>query len=229
MGAASSVVGSGATDDCKKFVDCFIGLSQKGEENKAARRQSWMACDYNGNGYCSLAEVDGWVKKTLQFDEGTDEGDRLWDLFRPCIIRAFNDAKDVAPEREMKTSGDATSDDYVTKHEFRILNAYLCIYGTVWDAFNMMDGGSAGTTAEDDRRINLEEWTNGYEKVANHGFVGLAKIADESTEDSVESVFNEIDTNGGGFILLNEFAAWIATKETEAETQIGFLLNVGDD
>ena len=48
--------------------------------------------------------------------------------------------------------------------EFRLLNAYLCIYATMFDAFSKIDGGGEGTEG-DDRRIDEEEWMKGYKEV----------------------------------------------------------------
>ncbi|CAM9827794.1 unnamed protein product, partial [Heterosigma akashiwo] len=196
-------------------------------EGKAARRQGWMAADPNGNGIASLAEIDGWIQKTLLFDfgENQDEADRLWKLFRPCYIRAFNDAKDIGRDRAVAGTN-ASTDDYVQKGEFRLMNAYLCIYAVMFDAFALIDGGGPGTDAHDDRRMSLEEWTAGYDKVKDHGFVGLAGIADEASEDSIESIFAQMDADGKGMVLLNEWCRWLEKKEQEAGTPIGQMLAI---
>jgi len=182
-----------------------------------------------------LAEFDGWIKKTLLLNAsdqaGQDEAERLWKLYRPSYIRAFNDAKNVEAERPIKTVGDATTDDYVTRGEFRLAVAYLCLYAAMFDAFNLIDGGSAGTTATDDRRMSLEEWKAAYGKIAEagYGFVALAKIADEKTEDSPESVFKEMDADGKGMVLLNEWCKWLEAAEQEAGTLAGKMLKAGDE
>uniref|UniRef100_A0A6V3E2V9 EF-hand domain-containing protein n=1 Tax=Heterosigma akashiwo TaxID=2829 RepID=A0A6V3E2V9_HETAK len=229
MGAAASALGSGASEDVKTFVDCFIAMAAQTPEGKAARRQGWMAADPNGNGIASLAEIDGWIQKTLLFDfgENQDEADRLWKLFRPCYIRAFNDAKDIGRDRAVAGTN-ASTDDYVQKGEFRLMNAYLCIYAVMFDAFALIDGGGPGTDAHDDRRMSLEEWTAGYDKVKDHGFVGLAGIADEASEDSIESIFAQMDADGKGMVLLNEWCRWLEKKEQEAGTPIGQMLAIGD-
>jgi len=238
MGAAASIteMQSGIADtkkDLKAFVANFAPLAQPGKEAMAARKQSWMAVDPNGNGLVSLAEFDGWIKKTLLLNAGenTEEADRLWKLYRPSYIRAFNDAKDQKAERPIKTVGEATTDDYVTRGEFRLAVAYLCLYAAMFDAFNAIDGGSEGTTAADDRRMSLEEWTAAYPKIAEagYGFVALAKVADESTEDNAESVFKEMDADGKGMVLLNEWCKWIEAAEVAAGTLAGKMLNAGDE
>jgi hypothetical protein len=235
MGAAASVqeMADGVNEskaDLKLFLQTFVSLASKGKEAAAARRQSWLAADPNGNGLLSLAEYDGWIQKSLLFSLGNDEGDRIWKLYRPCYIRAFNDAKDTAPEREVKSVGDATTDDYVTRKEFRIANAFLCLYASMFDCFNMIDGGSEGTTATDDRRMSPEEWETAWPNLqGNYGFAALQKIADESTEDSPATVFAEMDSDGAGKVLLNEWCKFLEKGEIEAGTLAGRMLAAGDD
>lgn len=239
MGTGASVQamqeGLGANlSDLKEFVSNFAPLAQTGAEAKAARKQSWMAVDPNGNGLVSLAEFDGWIKKTLLLNAENpgeqEEADRLWKLYRPSYIRAFNDAKDLKADRPIKTVGDASTDDYVTKGEFRIAVAYLCLYAAMFDAFNLIDGGSAGTTATDDRRMSLEEWTKAYPKIgeAGYGFTALAKVADEANEATPESVFKEMDADGKGMVLLNEWCKFLEKAEVEAGTLAGKMLAAGD-
>lgn len=235
MGGAASVheMAEGVSDEkasLKTFLESFAPLAEKGKKAQAARKQSWMACDPNGNGLCSLAEVDGWIQKTLMLDLGEDGGKDLWRLYRPCYIRAFNDAKDLRAEKDIKSTGDATTDDYVTRGEFRVCCAYLCIYAAMFDCFNQVDGGSEGTTAEDDRRMSLEEWQAAFPKFeGSYGFAALAKIVDDSTEDTPESVFKEMDADGKGMVLLNEWCKFLEKAEIEAGTLAGRMLAAGDD
>lgn len=239
MGTAASVtdmsnnIGT-ENADLRAFVSNFASLAVPGEAAKAQRKQSWLAVDPNGNNLVSLAEFDSWIKKTLLLNANnpTEQADaeRLWKLYRPAFIRAFNDAKDVNADRPVKSVGDASTDDYVTKGEFRLAVAYLCIYAAMFDAFNRIDGGSAGTTATDDRRMSLEEWTAAYPKIskAGYGFVALSKIEDQSTEDSAETVFKEMDADGKGMVLLVEFCKWIEKAEIAEDTLAGRMLKAGD-
>jgi hypothetical protein len=229
MGTAASTENDGRSEDCKKFCDCFLQLAQAGKDNLACRRQAWMAVDYNGNGKVSLAETDAWVMTTLKGEYGEEEGDRLWRYFRPSFIRAFNDAKDV----DMDVRED---NDYVTKREFRILSAYLCIYASIYDAFQAIENNdtNAGDSDGNDRRISFEEWDAGYDKMAQYGFVALQRIADDSLPDvTKQSVFAEVagGSSENEQITLMEFSNWIAAQEKAADppTPIGALLSVGDD
>ena len=101
-----------------------MDLAAKDEAGKKLRRNTWTSVDPNGNGLVSLAEADGWIQKYLMLEYGNDIGKDIWKAFRPSYIRAFNDAKDVA---DSVSKGKINTDDYVSKAEFRILAAYLCL------------------------------------------------------------------------------------------------------
>jgi len=217
---------TGETADLKVFVGCFEHLAKRSPESKEARNKAWNAADPNGNGFCSLAEIDGWVKKHLDNKMETEAAERLWKLYRPCYIRSFRDAADATEGKQVAGTKSATTDDYVQRKEFRLLCAYLSIYARMFDAFDMIDGGNAGTTAADDRRMSLEEWLQGFEKVQGHGFVGL-----EAVQGAVEAeaVFKEIDADGRGMVLLDEWCSFMKGKEQAAGTAVGQLLSVGDE
>jgi len=89
----------GAGDDLAKFCAPFRPYSEKTDESAALRKKGFRAADPNGNGLCSLAELEGFVLQTLLGaypKKGKDEpevGRDLFELYRPCYIRAFNDAK----------------------------------------------------------------------------------------------------------------------------------------
>ena len=146
--------------------------------------------DHSGNGYASVAEFDAWIQKRL-LESPTlrpDEAERLWRAFRPCYIRAHADAADVTVNKRVGGTRSATTDDFIQFSEFRLANAYLCIYAGMFDAFSLIDGESEGTTLSDDRRISLAEWQDGYSRVKLFGFKALADIAD----DHCSTVFNHI-------------------------------------
>eukprot|EP00941_MAST-03F_sp_MAST-3F-sp1_P005264 g5264.t1 len=166
----------------------------------AARVQGWLAADPNGNGHMSLAECDAWIAKALKAFEGEENGERIWKAFRPSYIRAFNDAKDLVGGKG------SNNNDYVEAKEFRGLCAYLCLYAVMYDAFSLIDGGG-GTVddkAGDDRKMSPDEWKAGYKKLKDIGFAGLREVA-EGDEANAEAVFNEMDENKKGAVLLNEF------------------------
>ena len=98
-----------------------------------------------------------------------------------------------------------------------MLAAYLCIYAVIFDAFALIDGGGAGTTADDDRRIDIGEWRNGAQQVAHHGFAAFESFRGSDAE--LESMFREMDGDGKGMVLLVEFSEWIERKEQRSERQ----------
>ena len=126
----SKIDGLGCSDACKKFLKVFASLAakdaKKGGPFSKLRNAAWSSLDANGNGLCSLAEVDGWILKTLRNDDDIQglEADDIWKGFRPSYIRAFNDAKDMVAG---KTKGKINTDDFVSKAEFRGLCAYLAL------------------------------------------------------------------------------------------------------
>jgi hypothetical protein len=94
----------GKSGELLKFVACFEPLAGKTEAAAALRTAGFRSADPNGNGLCSLAEIEGFVLKTLlaahpktgKGDDTKEPGRDIFDAFRPCYIRAFNDAK-VSP------------------------------------------------------------------------------------------------------------------------------------
>ena len=71
----------------------------------------------------------------------------------------------------------------------------------------------------------MNEWLRGYKGVAEHGFVGLMGIR---SKEEAEEVFNRIDDNGGGIVLLDEWCFYLKREEVDAETPIGALLNADE-
>jgi len=238
MGAAESFINGSkdhtCSDQCIDFCDCFAGAAvrdppgtKRGKgPGSAMRAQAWMVADPNGNGLCSLAEIDGWIQKTLMHEHGDDVGKDIWRKFRPSYIRAFNDAKDIGKDRKVFKNSDTSADDYVQKGEFRLLNAYLCIYAVMFDAFSRIDGDSEGTTATDDRRMGIEEWKKGFSAISGHGFACFANVGDDAS--SLEAIFKKMDADGKGMVLLREFCEYIEKGEEEAGTEVGKMLGIGD-
>jgi hypothetical protein len=216
-------------------MDCFQALGTKGASKKGARHAAWRSLDKNGNNMCSLAEVDSWIQDVLK-DCYPEDDDYLmiWKRYRPCYIRAFNDANDIAEPKGLKGATTTTTDSYVTKREFRGLCAYLCIYAAMFDCFSRIDGKVPSgddsfvgieVTADDDRRMSLDEWVAGFEQVK--GKYGFAAVGALGTEDPAE-VFAAMDADGKGMVLLKEWCAWLEAGEIAAETEIGKALSAGD-
>ena len=216
------------------FKACFEPYTVKDDAGGKLRKAEFRSADPNGNGLCSLAELETWVMSKLigAFPKDKDKldhrgdpverGKDLFDLFRPSYIRAFNDAKDYKKDDGKVLDGTktATNDDFVSFGEFRLFCTYLITYGTMYDAFSLIDGGGAGRGG-DDRKIDASEWTAGWSQVTGHGFVALSAMTDEA---SALEVFKSMDDNGGGIITLVEFCEYIKNAEIAAGTEIGLSL-----
>ncbi len=161
--------------------------TEQTEEQKAKRCEIFNQFDPNGNGYLSLAEVDKGCRDVLG----------IYEIFecKKVIMRAFQAAKRV----HNGTSNDRGS-DYIERVEFRLLLVYLLKYFEVWQMFDSIDNGN-------DSRIHLEEFKAAIPQIEAWG----VKV------DDPEAAFAEIDTNGGGQLLFDEFAEWAISKELALE------------
>lgn len=154
-------VGAGVTPELMDFLACFAPLAEENPAGEALRKEGFKSADPNGNGLCSLAELETFVLKTLvtkypktgKGKEMKEPGKDIFTAFRPSYLRAFSDAKDYKADTGAKIKGakKATADDFVSVEEFRLFGAYLCIYAAMSDAFSKIDGGGAGRDANDDR------------------------------------------------------------------------------
>jgi len=228
---------TGASKDFFDFQAAFEAMCAETPEGDELRKEGFISADPNGNGLCSLAELETYVTKTLvtkypKVGKGKDmkePGRDLFTAFRPCYIRAFTDAKDYKADTGKVIEGTkkATDDDFVSKEEFRLFNVYLILYAAMFDAFAKIDGGGAGRDANDDKRVVEEEFLKGYKSVTGYGFKRLEALAPMKKKEAKEA-FSKIDDNGGGIVLLDEWSEWIKQGELEAKTNIGALLGADE-
>ena len=135
--------GSSATKDLQKFMAVFEPCCAETPEGESLRKEGFELADPNGNGLCSLAELEGYMQKKLMAmypkkkKTDPDVAMDLFDAFRPSYIRAFTDAKDYKADtgKVIKGTKDATDDDFVSVEEFRLFNVYVIIYAAMFDAF----------------------------------------------------------------------------------------------
>lgn len=208
---AAAPAAAGLSQNFKDLEACFKPIGDK--SNKEIRGAEWGSCDASGNKKVSLAEFDAYVLKKLSA-EYADKGDAIHSYFKPCYIRAFNDANDIAP-------GD---DSYVTSREFRCAVVYLVTYASLFDCFASLDGG-CGVTGADDDRVTLEEFKKGAGALKAGPFVAFT---DATLDGKEEAVFKEINAEGTK-ILFKELCQYAEKKEEEAGTDLGKLLNLNDD
>jgi len=202
-----------ASNDLKDFVFAFQPLAEKTSKGTLIRKKVFSACDGNGTGQCSLAEIDSFVQSRLKLELGMKRSKTVFKRFRSSYIRAFNAAKDISK----------SSEDYITFAEFRLLNAYLCIFVGLYDIFSKLDGGGEGITEDDDRRITEKEFVEGYRYFKDSGFSSLSKIKSTS---NAKAVFATMDSDQQGKVLLIEFCDYVQVMEVRAGTAIGKLFDV---
>jgi len=234
MGASASVASADRTllsTECVTFLECFEGMGAKTRRAKANRTQAWMALDNNGNGYVSLAETGKWVKNSLiNYVGDADKANIIYKSFYPSYIRSFKDAADASKDKQI-TGSDACTDDYVQKSEFRLLCAYLCLYAIMFDHFARIDGFGAGKGADkegiedasDDRRVSREEWDKARTDFGASPFIALKVAARKKTGGNI---FDEMDADSKGKVLLNEFCKYIKEGEIEMGTDFGKILAI---
>ena len=147
--------------------------------DKATLREVWAHCDNNGNGITSLAEVDGMVHFYVR-----SQKHRLYSFFRNlynknALIRAYKHTR----------LNDTTSDkdDWIQRHEFPALLKNLHFFNQLWQVFDELD-------VEDDRRVDFNEFRT-----------GLANMDIVCDTEQAREIFDDIDDNGGGYMLFDEF------------------------
>ena len=91
-------------------------------------------------------------------------------------------------------AADVSGEGFVTRKEFMFFLKFLTYYNNLWADFDAID-------TSDDRRITKEEFRVAAAKVAKIG------------KRNPDEVFVEIDVNGGGFILFDEFCSWMAQRD----------------
>ena len=122
--------------------------------------------------------------------------DELFDA-KPAIMSAFQIAKNCTKSKR----GEA-GDDYIEWKEFRFFLLSLRQYFEYYEAFNRVDQSADG-------RISLVEFKDAQAKIE----VWVGKI-------DPEAEFKKIDTNGGGYILFDEFCKWAISKSLDLEDDI---------
>jgi len=141
----------------------------------------------NGNGVLSLAETDKAIRDVLKIDDIFDA--------KPAIMRAFQ----IAKKRDGGSKRGDLGDDYIEWKEFRFFLLSLRQYFEYYVEFAAVDDN-------DDKRISLAEFKANQSQL--EVWVGALDM---------EASFKEIDTNGGGFILFDEFCKWAIKKNLDLE------------
>ena len=173
----------------------------------------YKGADQNVNGYSSLAEIENFIKRALSGSFPRNASKDMFVRFRKSYIKAFSRAKSFHDSGD--DHPDEIGEEYVTFQEFRIFNAYLCIYSALLDAFCRINATSD--------RIDMNEFIQSFNYVRDFGFTALASIA--STNDAT-SMFNTIDKDNSGQVSYAEWCDYIIDVEIESDTELGKLMKL---
>jgi len=160
----------------------------KGKSKEANARRRQLFRQIDTNGNGHLS--------LAEVDKGIVDALGCRDLLniKPVLIRAFNAAKNLSGEEVGPFAG------YVQFKEFRGLLSYLRQYFEYWVMFDRIDTSS-------DRRINFQEFQQALGEIQKWG----VEVADPV------AAFREIDVNGQGMILFDEFANWAISNSLDLE------------
>jgi hypothetical protein len=183
------MAGYGASLDFDKEAMANLP-TRKDPESTAARRALFRQADMNGNGITSLAECDRLIVTVLAI-EGVK-------IMKPVINRAFHAARDVVP------SVGSISPHYVDFHEFRYFLIYLQHYLELFLVFCDVDS-KGGREKYTDRRISYPEFESAIPRLIEWGLED--DIVEQLNRDP-SVIFRDMDDNGGGVVLFDEFAHW---------------------
>jgi hypothetical protein len=226
-------LGKTASANLKQWVACFQPYSRQTAAGAALRKQGFALARQSSKssssvGLCSLAGIESFALQILQAHGGGGGGGRggvndadaaaarLWAAFQPCIAAAFADAADYKQDGHR---------DAVSKGEFRLLCAYLCVYGAMADAFaTLIDGNrdsssSSSNVAVFDRQLTKAEWMAGYAAVKMHGFWEL----DCANDLAANALFLKMIPSGEN-LGFQAFCAHLKESEILAESPVGECL-----
>jgi len=219
--AASYIPGPTSSKELIEFVKIFQPYAEKGSQYKELRQKGFSQADPNGNGHSSLAEVEVFINHTLvkAFPLKSPKPDQLFRKFRKSFLYAFNAARSLhaSDENDDKEAQEA-NDAYLTFPEFRMFNAYLCVYAGMLDGFFAIDGTVDEYT---DNKIDRAEFVKSFKYVNAHGFSTMVMKTDKEARD----LFTAVDADGSGKIAYNEWFEHIAKAESEENTKVGRLLS----
>ena len=118
---------------------------------------------------------------------------------KAVIMRAYQAAKNMGRTRSKH------SEDYVERNEFRVFLVYLRQYFEYWEMFELID-------VDHDRKVSITEFKHAIPKMEKWG----VKVSDP------ETAFKEVDENGGGSVLFEEFCHWAIKKHFDLEDDDDF-------
>jgi len=92
---------------------------------------------------------------------------------------------------------DADGSGFISRREFRLLLRSLVLFQRLWKQFAEIDD-------DGDRRVDLGEFAR-----------GAAALELDLSADEATAMFEEMDCDGGGFVLFHEFCSYMARLKAE--------------
>lgn len=141
--------------------------------DQAKLSKMWKRLDFNGNNIVSLAEVDKMVNEQFPLLN-----------HKPALMRAFQ-----------ATLRAGNGDEWVQKHEFKMLLGNLFYFNKLFWLFDQVD-------EDHDRRMSRKEfqWC-------------MSMCGVKMSQSKSEAEFKKIDVNGGGIVLFDEFCRYFTDRE----------------
>lgn len=137
----------------------------------------------------SIPDKEAGMKLFDQLDENASGKLSLAELDKG-VVNLFPEWNNKPAIMAAYKAADRSGNGFVERKEFGYFLRYIVYYNNLWSLFSAMD-------EDGDRRISKAE------------FVAAADKLD--LPRNAEVVFEEIDENGGGMILFDEFVHWMAT------------------
>jgi len=155
-------------DKLEKEIKDILKANDQGKLSKM-----WKRLDFNGNNIVSLAEVDKLANEQFPLLN-----------HKPALMRAFQ-----------ATLRAGNGDEWVQKHEFKMLLGNLFYFNKLFWLFEQVD-------EDHDRRMDMKEfqWC-------------MSMCGLKMSQSKIEAEFKKIDVNGGGIILFDEFCRYFTDRE----------------
>ena len=200
--------------ELSQFLKTFAELTENSSEGKAKRHAAFSIADPNGNGYCSLAELESFILDSLQKSFPKEVSNALFRVFRPCFIRSFTSSKTFAQDHD-------ANDDFVQSSEFRKFVLFLCINAIMYDAFTKLDGTMENN---EDRKVNKSEFLQSYQNLKGYGFFALTAL---NSDVVAAAFFDEMSAGFGAMsagtntVVFSEWSSYLQKIEKENNTTLG--------
>jgi len=213
----------GPTEQLGMFCSLVEPFTHSTEESMKMRQDAFRSADSDGSGHCSLAQLEGYILTMLEGaypkkqEDCPTTGRELHDLYRPCYGLAFSSVKATKADSGEMPEGATV---VVNVGEFRLFCAYVCMYCSLFDAFNKIDGGG-GKQGVKDRKVDLGEWVKRYRNVSGYPFAALDSA---TTDDEAKAMFGRMDSSNAGAVTFEGFCSFVVEAELAAGTEMGETL-----